>query len=306
MTNLPPDDNLPDPPQLYGGQEGEQDDAQEAAYNPYTQETSQEHAFQSQGPNRESSGFGFVALVAGLLCLAALSGIVIYSLLLAPTPPRQPILIEAEGTTKQAPAEAQVKPEPNSNASVFRMLRGTDATQNSTEKNAPLIVKPGAPQETDSDGLSDSSSESSAEAEQRQTEQDQTEQDQTEQDQTEQDEEKTEIGKETAANATSIDKETTRTTEPAEQETASASGAWYVQIAALESRAAADKAWAKLHDQLPDLLYTQNYVAKAATLASGRRVWRLLLGPQPRRQAETLCRELKTRTRSCLVKKIAP
>ena len=79
-----------------------------------------------------------------------------------------------------------------------------------------------------------------------------------------------------------------------------------MQIAALESRAAADKAWAKLHDQLPELLYTQNYVANAATLASGRRVWRLLLGPQSQSLAEALCRELKTRARSCLVKRIAP
>ena len=79
-----------------------------------------------------------------------------------------------------------------------------------------------------------------------------------------------------------------------------------MQVAALESRAAADKAWAKMHDQLPELLYTQNYVAKAVSLASGKRVWRLLLGPQPQQQAETLCRELKTRARSCLVKKIAP
>ena len=291
MTHFPPDDDLPpETPQ----HDGERQDAQESL---------QEHAFQSQGldrgaSRREPSGFGFVALVAGLMCLVALSGIVIYSLLLAPTPPRQPILIEAEGTTKQAPADAQVKPEPNNNVGIFRMLRGTDATQQDAKKNTPLIVKPGAPQETNSDGLNDSSDENNAEAEQQQTEKS-----------VKKGEEETETDEKPAPKETSDKKETssaTETKQAPQQETSSASGAWYVQIAALESRAATDKAWAKLHDQLPELLYTQNYVAKAATLASGRRIWRLLLGPQPRQQAETLCRELKTRARSCLVKKIAP
>ena len=177
MTHLPPDDDLPPPPSYPHEQEEAQEDP---ADFPYAQEPSQEHAFQSHESSRESSGFGFIALIAGLLCLAALSGIVIYSLLLAPSPPRQPILIEAEGTTKQAPAEAQVKPEPNSNVGVFRMLRGTDQDQQNADatqpwgqipqnadKNTPLVVKPDAPQETDAD---DGLDESNTEAEQQQTE----------------------------------------------------------------------------------------------------------------------------------------
>ena len=292
MTHLPPDDDLPPPPSYPHEQEEAQEDP---ADFPYAQEPSQEHAFQSHESSRESSGFGFIALIAGLLCLAALSGIVIYSLLLAPSPPRQPILIEAEGTTKQAPAEAQVKPEPNSKVGIFRMLRGTDQDQQNADatqpwgqipqnadKNTPLVVKPDAPQETDAD---DGLDESNTEAEQQQTEKSQ-----------ENSQENSQKGGEEGG------EENAET----DEKTASAANAWYVQIAALESRAAADKAWAKLHDQLPELLYTQSYVAKAATLASGKRVWRLLLGPQPQQQAETLCRELKTRARSCLVKKIAP
>ena len=303
MTNLPPDDDTPPAtPQDYG-ERFEQEEAQDPAHNPYAQETSQEHAFQSHEANRtepyrESTGFGFVALVAGLICLAALSGIVIYSLLLAPTPPRQPILIEAEGTTKQAPAEAQVKPEPNSNVGVFRMLRGTDEAQQNANKNTTLIVKPGAPEETTQETIqkTNSTNEDSAAAEQQKTEE------------SEENAETSEgvAALETSSLETSDEKETASKTQNARQKAASVSNEWYVQVAALESRAAADKAWAKMHDQLPELLYTQNYVAKAVSLASGKRVWRLLLGPQPQQQAETLCRELKTRARSCLVKKIAP
>ena len=305
MTHLPPDDDLPSPPPPH-----EEEEVQYPADFPYAQEPSQEHAFQSHKSSRESSGFGFIALIAGLLCLAALSGIVIYSLLLAPSPPRQPILIEAEGTTKQAPAEAQVKPEPNSNVGIFRMLRGTDQDQQNADatqpwgqipqnadKNTPLIVKPDAPQETDAD-------ESNTEAEQQQTEK--SSQGNNQGSTQENKEEKEKTGEKTPPKEPSDNKDATPPKQQARQDTASVSNAWYVQIAALESRAATDKAWAKLHDQLPELLYTQSYVAKAATLASGKRVWRLLLGPQPQQQAETLCRELKTRAHSCLVKKIAP
>ena len=282
MTNIPPsDDNLSQDPPPY----------EEESQLSYAQENLQEHAFQNTKPYREASGFGFVALIAGLICLVALSGIVIYSLLLAPAPPRQPILIEVEGTTKQAPADAQLKPEPNSNVGVFRMLRGEETPQPANEtKN--LIAKPGATQEketeaeteTEEERTVDVLSESSAEAEQPQTEK----------------EKGAEEDKSTALKS-NVEKAT-----PKAREATTVSGKWYVQIAALESKSAADKAWAKLHDQLPELFYTQNYVAKATTLASGKRVWRLLLGPQSQQQAETLCRELKTRARRCLVKKITP
>ncbi len=294
MTNLPPDSDLPpeDPPYF------EQEETQRNSEG-----ISQEHAFQNFEPERESSGFGFVALVAGLICLVAFSGIVIYSLLLAPSPPRQPILIEVEGTTKQAPAKAQVKPEPNRNVGVFRMLRGTDApqqnatkqntTEQNTAKNTSIIAKPGATPDSDTNGKSETLNEGNAETSKESVLTESSEKPST---------------KETPKETPSV----TPTTQAVKQETASAStattsksGRWYVQIAALESRAAADKAWGKLHDQLPELLYTQNYVVKEATLASGKRVWRLLLGPQPQPQAETLCRELKTRARSCLVKKLA-
>ena len=293
MTNLPPDSDTP-PEDPHFEQEEAQRNSEENSEG-----ISQEHAFQSFEPEKESSGFGFVALVAGLICLVALSGIVIYSLLLAPSPPRQPILIEVEGTTKQAPAEAQVKPEPNRNVGIFRMLRGTDAPQQNApqqnaEKNTPAIAKPGATPDADANFDGDSPNDGSAETSKESVSPESSE--------------KPSAEKKPAKETISV----TPTTQPAQQETTSAStattsksSAWYVQIAALESRAAADKAWGKLHDQLPELLYTQNYVVKEATLASGKRVWRLLLGPQPQPQAETLCRELKTRARSCLVKKVA-
>ena len=258
---------------------------------------------------KEPSGFGFIALVAGLISLAAFGGIVIYSILLSPSAPRQPILIEAQGPTKSAPSGVQVKPEPNSDVGVFRILRGgVETVKRQEQKPAPrrsISLKSATESSTESspEDSTDNSpaaeglegAESEAENTSREVAQDIAEL-ATEPDFEQENTQITKPSLEEEEQKTSI--KTTAKTTPEKQ------GTWYVQIAALESEAAVDSAWTRLHDRMPELLYTQKYSAKRATLGSGKQVWRLLLGPQAKKDAVSLCRTLQKRSQSCIVKRV--
>ena len=300
--------------------------------------------------SKEPSGFGFIVMVAGLISFAAFGGIVIYNLLLAPRAPRQPILIEAEGATKSVPSDTQVKPEPNSDVGVFRMLRGasreggrdgnsdgrgneqsTGSTGSSggslsltavpTQQAASGVREPGVepgvePDVIDSGAKSGTKVESITSTPEQGGERGNS-------NNIDSDKTSTKVSPDEAvnnsnnsldssedastksSNGAGKDEESVASKEAVQgSSTPSAQGSWYVQIAALESRSATDRAWARLHDKLPELLYTQKYIAKETRLASGKRVWRLLLGPQGQGEATALCRALQSRSQSCIVKRL--
>lgn len=310
MTNPPPSDDLEEQ-EFLAQQPSEQQE--------YSQQDSST-LYGNEPYSKEPSGFGFVALVASLISLAVFGGIVIYNLLLAPSAPRQPILIEAEGATKSVPSDAQIKPEPNSDVGVFRMLRGAgkerekngSASGNGEEQllgsspSRSLSLK-AVPRQQAEAGTKVESITSTPELGGARG-----------------DDARGNVGSEKPApqvnsdvaiaseevdakNANELEgagesvakKEAVQeSTEPSEK------GSWYVQVAALESRSATDRAWTRLHDKLPELLYTQKYIAKEARLASGKRVWRLLLGPQGQSEASALCRALQLRSQSCIVKRL--
>ncbi len=279
---------------------------------------------------KEPSGFGFIALVAGLISLAAFGGIVIYSILLSPSAPRQPILIEAQGPTKSAPSGEQVKPEPNSDVGVFRMLRGgVETVKRQEQKPAPrrsISLKSATESSTESspeDSTDNSPAAEEPEGAESEAENTSRESSNGSRESANGSRESSNGSRESAqdiaelATEPDFEQENTQITKPSlEEEEQKASikttakttpekqGAWYVQVAALESEAAVDNAWTRLHDRMPELLYTQKYSAKRATLGSGKQVWRLLLGPQAKKDAVSLCRTLQKRSQSCIVKRI--
>ena len=288
---------------------------------------SQQQEYHSQEPSsfyggepydKEPSGFGFVALIASLISLTVFGGIVIYNVLLAPSAPRQPILIEAEGATKSVPSDAQVKPEPNSDVGVFRMLRGAgrDGERKNGEEQSSRVnsgrslnLKAVPSQQAEAGTKVESITATPELGDARENAK-------SEKSSLNPDSDGAVAGEEVVAKSADdmegrgesrgesvVNKEDTQETANSSEKPA-VTGSWYVQVAALESRSATDSAWTRLHDRMPELLYTQKYIAKEVRLDSGRKVWRLLLGPQAQNEAATLCRALQSRAQSCIVKRL--
>lgn len=88
---------------------------------------------------------------------------------------------------------------------------------------------------------------------------------------------------------------------PAPAATASVSGAWVAQLAALKSEADAQAAWKRLQNANKDILGGLSSDIVRADLGAKGVFWRLRAGPVDEAQARSICAALAKRNQGCIV-----